>query len=405
MASTIALEWTVPADGGAPILGYRLYRCDGAGTPTDLIVDTGETAHEDADIDQTALGETGYSYAVTAYNAVGEGPTSNRVFLRGPVPSAPVLSGEITHDVDWVLTGALAWTEPDGQGWPILGYRLYRREGNGTTAPSVVLVTTANRTYADAETRDEAEVEGVEVGGYTYAVAAYTAVGESPLSNLVWLGVAPAHPPTLEVTVDHDPFWMGLVTVTTGAAAFRGGEPVAQYRLYRQLVPNEPDYLIRTTASPETWQEETNPTTPTSTYEQVWELLLRDPGYTYKVVATSLTGDAQASSVVSAQHAIVAPTVPTPTDPALELFETFPTGYLVLTWEAVSTGGPPPTYLVEHRANGGAWISAGYQGNVLTWTLAGLIMNGSTIDFRLKALTVWGESEYSAPVSYTLPTT
>jgi uncharacterized protein with LGFP repeats len=72
----VALNWTVPANGGSTITAYRLYRAVGSGTPT-LLTQVGGTTTSYRD--RSVARGTSYRYTVKAMNAVGEGPASNVV--------------------------------------------------------------------------------------------------------------------------------------------------------------------------------------------------------------------------------------------------------------------------------------------------------------------------------------
>ena len=80
------LSWNAPADGGAPITGYNLYRGTAAG---------GETlAHEPRQRrppTTTPRSRTAptYYYRVAAVNSVGEGTQSNEVSATPAAPAAP----------------------------------------------------------------------------------------------------------------------------------------------------------------------------------------------------------------------------------------------------------------------------------------------------------------------------
>lgn len=72
----VYLEWTVPADGGSPITGYRVYRGLSSGEEVPLL-SKGDSAYSADDTHVTA--GTTYYYVVTALNANGESAWSNEV--------------------------------------------------------------------------------------------------------------------------------------------------------------------------------------------------------------------------------------------------------------------------------------------------------------------------------------
>ena len=75
----IYLEWTVPADGGSPITGYKVYRSLESGKET-FLLSKGPSAIPSAD-DLHAVAGTTYFYVVTAVNANGESVWSNEVVV------------------------------------------------------------------------------------------------------------------------------------------------------------------------------------------------------------------------------------------------------------------------------------------------------------------------------------
>lgn len=76
----VSLSWTVPANGGSPILGYAVFRKD-ALTGTQTLNVTGIDASTTAFGDASATPGTAYSYQVAAVNAIGQGPWSDPVVV------------------------------------------------------------------------------------------------------------------------------------------------------------------------------------------------------------------------------------------------------------------------------------------------------------------------------------
>ncbi len=168
--ASAALSWTTPADGGAVITGYNVYRATTSGSET-LLTSVGADTTTYADSAVTA--GTTYYYQVTATNSVGESLHSNEgsASIAASDPAAPALSVTVgSASVD------LSWTTPADGGAAITGYNIYR----GTTSGSeklLSIVGSATSTYTDA-----AATKGTR---YHYRITATNSVGESPPSNEV----------------------------------------------------------------------------------------------------------------------------------------------------------------------------------------------------------------------------
>ncbi|MDQ4089385.1 MAG: fibronectin type III domain-containing protein [Actinomycetota bacterium] len=86
----VQLAWQPPASG--PVTGYRVYRGTSPYSQT-FLADVGNVF---GFVDATA-GRTLFYYRVTAYNAAGEGASSN---LTGMIGTAPTPAGTVREDVD-----------------------------------------------------------------------------------------------------------------------------------------------------------------------------------------------------------------------------------------------------------------------------------------------------------------
>jgi hypothetical protein len=78
-STSVDLSWTTPADGGAAITSYNIYRGTAPGSET-LLGSVGQTTVTYADAAVTK--GTKYYYRVTATNNVGPSPLSNEVSGR-----------------------------------------------------------------------------------------------------------------------------------------------------------------------------------------------------------------------------------------------------------------------------------------------------------------------------------
>jgi len=78
---SVALSWTVPADGGSAITAYDVYRGTAPGTESLL-----GSVSSPVDTDLSVVNGTSYYYEVSAVNGVGQGPRSTEVVVT---PSSP----------------------------------------------------------------------------------------------------------------------------------------------------------------------------------------------------------------------------------------------------------------------------------------------------------------------------
>lgn len=141
---TIDLVWTQPKDtGGISIGGYRLYLV----SPSELLVLITETPASALASTQTNLTEkTTYTYAVIAFNDMGDSPYSTLVAgttSAATPPSAPLNVVQLNYTTGGAVT--IGWDPPfDSGGEPINEYWLYR-DGNLIAD----IFSTINRVYTD----------------------------------------------------------------------------------------------------------------------------------------------------------------------------------------------------------------------------------------------------------------
>ena len=211
---SVTLQWAIPeADGGSPIIGYKVLRGTAAGEET-LLGTTLETYYSDGAV---TAGST-YYYVVKANNSVGDSVASEEVSMAVvALPSAP-LDLELETFPGEVL---VSWSAPlsDG-GLPITGYLLIRGSSPGATE-TIVPLTSSMLSYTDEE------VEGGKT--YYYRVKAMNSLGVGPEcdedSVLVPYTMGPPQSFSAQLNAG---------TVHLNWSAPTGSEPTA-YRVFRAI--------------------------------------------------------------------------------------------------------------------------------------------------------------------------
>lgn len=180
----LTIGWQPPVfNGGAPLLGYRLYRLNITGA-YDLLNESGDGLIY---VDRNLAAGVTYTYRVSAFNVAGEGARSEPVAGQPlSVASAPLGLNASGGD----RRVGLSWYPPSTDGGaPLTGYRLYR---NGTLLAQLPVGAYCN-TYLDASVENDM--------AYSYRVAAVNPVGEGPASAEVVFTPRPS----LVVKVLHQP--------------------------------------------------------------------------------------------------------------------------------------------------------------------------------------------------------
>lgn len=326
----VALSWSPPVDdGGLPVTLYVVYR-DGAYLAN---VSASTTSYGD-----TGLADnTTYTYAVTAWNDVGESdtsaPASNTTF---DVPAAPqdltAATGPGAGEI------ALAWSPPVSDGGTALtGYKVYRSTTTG--GPYTHIASPTGTTYQDGGLAAHTT--------YHYVVSAVNAVGEGPTSaeasNTTF--DAPSAPQDLSASAGPGP---GETSLSWAAPADDGGMPVTLYTVYRDGA-----YIANVSA------------TVTSYVDTGLE---DGTTYTYTVTATNDVGEGDASSpastttfaVPAAPQDLSATTGPGPGEIALSWNAPLDDGGTNVTsynlYRSTTTGGP---YAVIASLTGTAYQDTG----------------------------------------------
>ena len=271
--TSIDLSWTGPANGGATITAYHVYRGATAGG-TKVLHATVTSGLSYSDI-AVATGEEWF-YEVSAENSAGEGPRSNEASAVVPEPappadppSAPTLSASAGN-----AKVTLNWTAPaDDGGAPVTAYRIYRRSG---ADPYVEIASVGDAlTY-----QDTGRTNGTT---YWYQVAAQNSAGVGPVSNEASATpTAPATRPTAPRSLKAQKVPTGI-QLTWLPPTSDGGSPITGYKVYRTggccgtaifFVPPSDLTFTDATGAARTW-------------------------YAYIVSATNAVGESPASNIVA----------------------------------------------------------------------------------------------------------
>jgi len=133
-ATGMTLTWNHPSDsGGIPILGYRLYRDNGAGDNIDVLLWNGDTQPLITSFAVTGLtGGLTYRFTVTAINGATSSPASAP--FSSPGGALPAQMATLRRDGNYTLTAtavALLWTPPASDGGaPVTGYEVSYDNGD-----------------------------------------------------------------------------------------------------------------------------------------------------------------------------------------------------------------------------------------------------------------------------------
>jgi len=179
----VALEWEKPStDGKRHVIFYSIYRGFVSGD-VDLFasVDANETHFSDSSV----IVNVRYYYRVSAVNSIGEGPQSDEASALVPTPTFVPGPPDHTSAVPNGGTIFFSWRAPSDGNSPILGYRVYR----GLEPGSIEFLTSVGP--GETAFSDESVVRDVT---YYYAVSAFNAVGEGPMSEVAEASV-PAEEP------------------------------------------------------------------------------------------------------------------------------------------------------------------------------------------------------------------
>jgi FtsP/CotA-like multicopper oxidase with cupredoxin domain/fibronectin type 3 domain-containing protein len=184
LATQVAVTWTA----GAPVTSYSIVRTGGLGAAVTFTANAAATSYTD----NTAVGETAYSYVVTAINGDKQTASAPATVTTPPaVLAAPTgLSGTLTA----ATSATLSWTDTTKVE---TGFAIWRST-NG--APAVQIATTPARTNQQ-KLATGGNVTYVNTGltsgaTYTYYVKAISGATAATASNVITVKVAAPDAPT-----------------------------------------------------------------------------------------------------------------------------------------------------------------------------------------------------------------
>jgi hypothetical protein len=358
------LTWVASVDNGDPVVNYTIKRFDRLLAATTVIDTVGNV---------TTFADTGlvngntYSYNVTAWNAVGQGPSASPYVVVTPaiLPGQPVVTAARGNG-----TVTLSWPPPDSGGPPITAYSVYR----GTVSGAEVFILNTTSPY-----NNTGLTNGVV---YYYQVTAWNVVGEGPRSNET--SATPAAAPDAPVDLSAS---AGNAQVTlTWTRPPSHGDNITGYKLYRGTTPNgEGATVYKNIAG-----GNTSDVDGAASNCQTWY---------YKLVATNTVGDSAFSPEVSATPPGTLPGQPTGlagvsqgTGNSLKIH---------LSWTAPATsGGCSITYQVYKcgpNSNGCAPASPAFATSTVTTYDDSSVTNGKKYCYQVSAKTVVGEGTWSSP--------
>jgi len=263
----IRLNWSAPADdGGAEVLGYKVYMSSDGRTPGHL-ADVQGTGYICSGLSEGSR----YLFQVSAVNRAGEGERSGVVNETcGLVPSAP--DGPSAEAGDGYVV--LSWSAPQRPGTGgVSSYEVLRSGSSGEVLRSVSALSL----------NDTLVSNGVS---YTYRIRAVNQVGPGDWSGEMvaiptWNGDRPGKVMNLTASpgVEH--------IMLTWSVPDDGGQPIIRYDLYRGLGP---DMLVFMASVWGNWYNDTELPTQVTYY--------------YQVVAVNVVGDGAASDMVNATTAL-----------------------------------------------------------------------------------------------------
>ena len=369
--ASATVTWTAPtSDGGSPITNYYITTYIG-GT---LVATVGVGRVTDTVMTGLANGH-GYTFTVTAMNAVSPGPSSahsNSVVPTG-VPDVPTIGTATAGDASATVT----WTAPTSDGGsPITSYTV--------TAADSTTPANGGQTCTWSSGPLTCTVNGLTNGdSYIFTVTATNAVGTGAASG----ASSPVTPttvpglPTIGVATAGDASAM----VTWTAPASDGGSPITSYTV---------------TAADSTTPANGGQTCTWTTGSLTCTVngLTNGDSYIFTVTATNAVGTGAASGASSPVTPVTSPGAPTiGTATAGDASAT-------VTWTApTSDGGSPITNYYITTYIGGTLVATVGVGRVTDTVMTGLA-NGHGYTFTVTAMNAVSPGPSSAHSNSVVPT-
>jgi fibronectin type 3 domain-containing protein len=358
----VSLTWHHPSDtGGLPLLGYRLFR-GRSPLEMDHCADLGVV---DGYVDVDVMVARSYSYAILAYNAMGNGSLSwNVTAVPFDVPGVP--SSLLVSGGDSLVT--LRWGPPStGSGVPLLGYHILRGPSSDSLRPFATV---------DASVmgfNDTSVVNGVT---FYYTVEAFNKAGDGP--PFVVLSATPLGPPGIVRNLVGQA-GDSMVTISWDPPETDGGLPIDGYRVLRGSRPADLRLVKELEAT--SFSEGGLP---------------NGVGIYYQVIAFNGVGLGPPSDVV-----LIIPA--DPPGPPLDIFVEASVGLVNISWL-------PPTFdggsgIIHYRVYRGLH-SEGLEllatvAEVPLWFVDGGLDAGTTYNYAVTAVTAAGEGPLSRLISAT----
>jgi chitodextrinase len=251
-ASTAALSWSAATDsGGSGLAGYKVFRCVGTCTPTTQVGTTASASYSDSGL----AGSTAYTYAVAAYDNVGNvSANSTTAVATTKSSSLPTVSSFTANPTIVGPNGAstLSWTATNATSIAITPgtFTTTTLSGATTVNPTVTTVYTLTVTNSN---------------GSSTATTTVTVDGT---------------PPTIPQSLAIASTTASTANLTWGASTDSGGSGLSGYKIFRCLGTCTPTTQVGSATS--TSFTDTGLTASTS--------------YTYAVAAYDLVGNTSPNS-------------------------------------------------------------------------------------------------------------